>query len=235
MIPSAASIHLHVFAYINAFVLWLNIIAFAIFQGSDSGAGIWFLFAREPLKERQRKALATPVKTLWEANETWSVFLVTGIFSAFPVVFYTLVVSFFYPLTLALIALVFFGAAFEFYEHTPHEKPSHNRWMWAFVVSCVAIPLLFGDVAGAVASGAVHYDFRTGRVTSSYWTTWLTPFTICVGLFAVGICMVLAATFQTVQSARAAEAPMLAAFRRRALISGAFTALVGAVAAGLAY
>lgn len=232
MIPSAAAIHAHIFAYINAFVLWLNIIAFAVFQGSDSGAGIWYLFASGPLTEHQRESLGSEIAPLWEANETWSVFLVTGIFTTFPAVFYTLVVGLFYPLSIALIGLVFFGAAFEFYKHAPPDRRVRYVWRWIFAIAALLVPFFFGAVAGAVASGDLHYVH--GHVTSDYWTTWTQPFALCVGLFAVGICMVLAATFQTVQAKRTNDAALLSAFRQRAIISGAFTALAGAVAAALA-
>lgn len=56
---------------------------------------------------------------------------------------------------------------------------------------------------------------------------WLTPFAITVGMIALAICATIAAIFLTVEAQRINNRELMEAFRRRAFIAGAVTALLG--------
>ena len=226
----------YVLAYVIGGILWLAIVAFATSAGADFGAGVWDLLSWGSSAKTQRAAIIEAIKPIWEGNEIWSVFLVTGLFSAFPVVFSTLSVALFYPITLALLGLVMRGAGFIYYEHfSEHfsrEGAKRGPWGPVFSLTSLATPFFFGAVAAAVASGEIHY--RDGHIMASYITPWLTPFAVFCGLFAIGICSVLAAVYMTVQGLLHKQDEIIRAFRWRALASGAVTALLGAIAAALA-
>ncbi len=98
-------------------LLWLSLIAFAVLGGADFGAGIWDLLAFGRDAEQQRSALAKAIGPIWEANEIWLIFLVTGLFTAFPIVFSSLSIALFFPAVVALIGTVMRGAAFAYYSH----------------------------------------------------------------------------------------------------------------------
>ncbi len=232
MIPSSSSILADPLAYFNAFVLWLAIIVFAVLAGADFGAGIWTLLTFGRRKNREQEALEGAIGPIWEANEIWSVFLVTGLFTAFPNVFFTLSVALFYPLAMALLGFVFRGASFEytrFFRKLVNLPASFESFARIFGAVSLLTPFILGAAAAAVSSGRIRYI--AGHVVANYWTSWTTPFCLSAGLFAVGICSVLAATYMTVQNKRKHEHDLLLLFRTRALVAGAFTALIGAVTA----
>ncbi|MGH2487653.1 MAG: cytochrome d ubiquinol oxidase subunit II, partial [Ktedonobacterales bacterium] len=89
-----------------AVVLWLAVMAFAVLGGADFGAGVWDLLARGRTAEQQRGALIRAIGPIWEANEIWLIFLVTGAFTAFPLVFSSIMTALFVPLALGLLGMV---------------------------------------------------------------------------------------------------------------------------------
>jgi len=101
-------------AIIALSVLWLGLIAYAVLGGADFGAGIWDLFAFGPLARRQRELINHALGPVWEANHVWLIFLIVGLFTAFPTAFAILSIALFVPLTIALIGIVMRGAAFIF-------------------------------------------------------------------------------------------------------------------------
>jgi cytochrome d ubiquinol oxidase subunit II len=69
---------------------------------------------------------------------------------------------------------------------------------------------------------------------ANYWTTWTTPFALTCGTFAVSLCATLAAVYLAAEADTASDAELRGDFRVRALIAGAVTAALGALAALLA-
>jgi len=108
-------------AYLMATILWLSLVGFAALGGADFGAGVWDLLARtSDAAEEQRGALIRAIGPIWEANELWIIFAITGTWTAFPLVFSTVMTALFVPLTVGLIGLVLRGAAFAYYTHFRH-------------------------------------------------------------------------------------------------------------------
>jgi cytochrome d ubiquinol oxidase subunit II len=222
--------------YILLAIIWFALIAYAVFGGADFGAGVWDLLAFGPDAERQHKLIDEALGPVWETNHVWLVFLVVGLFSAFPTPFSVIVIVLFIPLTLALIGTVLRGAAFVFRTHgLRSEKPWFRIWSRIFSFSSVMTPFFLGLSAASVASGQIHVAGGQGEpvkgtpIETNLGSLWLTPFAITIGLMAVTLCATLAAIFLTVEATSNKEADLAEAFRWRGLIAGALTALLGAL------
>ncbi len=209
----------------------LALITYAVLGGADFGGGVWDLLARGPLALRQRQLIAHALGPVWEANNVWLVFVLVVTWTAFPIVFASLSTALFVPLTLVLVGIIFRGASFAFRWQFGGERWVSKAWARGFSIASTITPFFLGCAAGAIAGGNIH--ILDGQVTSSYWTTWLTPFALSCGAFAVGLCSVLAATYLTVEAQQAGDHDLSELFRERAIVSGAVTAFIGAVAAVL--
>lgn len=223
----------HPAAVAMAVILWLSILAFAIFGGADFGAGIWDLLARGQTAEQQRGALIRAIGPIWEGNEIWLIFLVTGTWTAFPLVFSTIMTALFIPLTIGLLGIVMRGAAFIFYSHYTGSQEKRLAWGRVFSVASTAAPFLFGCVGAAAASGAIRV-LPNDTVQANVITSWTTPFALACGCFAVALCASLTATYMTVETSNNGDMRLARLFRNRALISGAIAAVLGLFAAWLA-
>ncbi len=218
--------------YIILSILWFSLIAYATFGGADFGAGVWELFATGITAKRQRALIDRAIGPVWETNHVWLVFLVVGLFSAFPSAFSILVIVLFYPLTLALIGSVLRGSSFIFRTHGLRtQSPASLVWNRVFSVSSLITPLVLGMGAATVASGRIP---TTGNLQADFGALWITPFTLTIGCMAVALCATLAAIFLTVEATNSKEDDLVVMFRLRALIAGAITAVLGALGLALA-
>jgi cytochrome d ubiquinol oxidase subunit II len=207
------------------------LIAYAVLGGADFGGGVWDLLAHGPLATRQRQLIAHALGPVWEANNVWLVFVLVITWTAFPVVFAALSTALFIPLTLVLVGIIFRGASFTFRWQFGGEKWVSRAWGRTFSIASTITPFFLGCAAGAIAGGDILV--HQGIVVTNYWTTWLTPFALSCGAFAVGLCSVLAATYLTVEAQQADDPELVETFRARALVAGAVTAVIGAIAAAL--
>jgi cytochrome d ubiquinol oxidase subunit II len=169
---------------------------------------------------------------VWEANHVWLIFMITGLFTAFPPAFAALAVALYLPLTLAMIGIVLRGAAFAFRAHGRDAVGDPEPWGVVFGAASILTPAALGAAAAAVASGAIRVV--DGRVTTGPLAGWTTPLAADLALLAVSLCAYLAATYLMVETEDDPE--LQADFRRRAVAagvaSGAF-ALAGLVLAWL--
>src|SRR5438270_6278629 len=119
--------------YILLTIIWFALIAYAVFGGADFGAGIWDLLAFGPNAERQHDLIDQALGPVWETNHVWLIFLVVGLFSAFPPPFAVLATVLYVPLTLALIGIALRGSAFVFRTHGLRgDKPAMKIWTRVF-------------------------------------------------------------------------------------------------------
>ena len=220
-------------AYIAAGLAWAALIAYAVLGGADFGGGIWDLLAVGRTAQRQRAAIARALGPVWEANNVWIIFALVVTWTAFPLVYAAVSTALFIPITFALVGIVLRGAAFGFRAHIPASVRISRVWGRVFSIASVIAPFLLGTCAGALASG--HIRVQNSQVHASFFTTWTTPFSLACGAFALGLCTVLAATYLTVEAQQVSDYTLVALFRIRAILAGAVTALIGALAAVLAY
>ena len=221
-------------ATLSVILAWVALIAYAVFGGADFGGGIWDLLARGPTAVRQRVAISRGMGPVWESNNVWLIFVLVVTWTAFPIVFAGVSSALFIPITLAVIGIVLRGAAFSFRSNYGLEIGAGLRWGHIFNIASVITPFLFGTMAGALASGNIHVSGPPMQVQANPWTTWTSPFALTCGVFAVGLCAVLAATYLTVDARNANDSELTELFHRRALYAGALTAAIGALAAALA-
>jgi cytochrome d ubiquinol oxidase subunit II len=213
-------------AELIAGILWLALTAYAVLAGADFGGGVWDLFAGGPRAADQRHAVADAMGPVWEANHVWLIFMITGLFTAFPATFGVLGLALYLPFTIAMIGIVFRGASFAFRAHGREAVGPLSPWGVIFGVASVITPFFLGTAVAAVASGSVHAP--QGQLTSSFLDGWTTPLAVVIGLFAVSMCAYLAATYLMVENEGHPE--LLADFRRRAIASAVASGVLALLA-----
>jgi cytochrome d ubiquinol oxidase subunit II len=214
-----------------AALLWLSLTAYAVLAGADFGGGVWDIFASGPRKQEQRQAVARAMGPVWEANHVWLIFMITGLFTTFPIAFGTLGLALFVPITVALIGIVLRGAAFAFRAHGREAVGPLSPWGIVFGGSSIIAPFFLGTAAAAVASGAIRVS--SGNVVSGFGAGWSTAFAIVVGLLAVTLCAYLAAAYLMVETE---DDPKLQSdFRMRAIVASAASGILAILGLVLAY
>ncbi|HKW70440.1 MAG TPA: cytochrome d ubiquinol oxidase subunit II [Candidatus Dormibacteraeota bacterium] len=205
-------------AGIIAAVLWLALTAYAVLAGADFGGGVWDLFASGPRAREQRQAVATAMGPVWEANHVWLIFMITGLFTAFPSAFGVLSLDLYVPFTIALVGIVLRGAAFAFRAHGREAVGGASTWGVAFGTASIIAPFFLATGIGAVAVG----------LTSS---SWAAPYSFLIGCFAVSMCAYLAATYLMVETE---ATPLESDFRQKAAIAGVVAGVLAVICLGLA-
>jgi cytochrome d ubiquinol oxidase subunit II len=132
------------------------------------------------------------------------------------------------PFTLALLGIVLRGAAFIFRAQADEAVTFGKIWGRVFSTASTITPFLFGTAAAAVASGQVRV--QGGGVQTDLLTGWTTPFALTIGALALSLCAVLAALNLIIEAQNSNDAELVEAFRRRAIIAGAFTLVLDVVA-----
>lgn len=205
-----------------AVIIWVGVIAYALFAGADFGSGLWDLLAGgDERGAGPRRRIERSIAPVWEANHVWLIFVLVYLWTGFPEPFAALATTLYVPLLLAAAGIVFRGAAFVFRKSST--TLGEARFFGAmFAGASVATPFFLGCVAGAVASGRVPAE-GDGPV----WSSWLTPASLLGGVLAVATCAWSAAVFLAADSARDGERRLAEYFRARALVAGV---VVGAIA-----
>src|SRR5436309_1355294 len=185
--------------YILLSILWLSLIAYAVFGGADFGTGVWDMLAFGSDAQEQRDLIDQALGPVWETNHVWLIFLVVGLFSAFPAPFAVLVTVLYVPLTLALIGVVLRGSAFIFRTHGLRTgKAAMKVWTRVFSFSSVITPFFLGLAAATVAGGQIRV--RGGVVQTNLAAFLITSFALTIGFMAIALCATLAAIFLTVEA-----------------------------------
>ncbi|MHB8376548.1 MAG: cytochrome d ubiquinol oxidase subunit II [Dehalococcoidia bacterium] len=210
-------------------VVLLGLIAYAVFAGADFGGGVWTALAWGPRARGEREAIFRAMGPVWETNHVWLILIVVTLFTAFPRAFADLFTALLIPLVIALVGIVFRGAAFAF-RHYGHEGgASLPATGLVFSVASVVTPLAMGMALGAIAGGRVH--IQGGQVVSGLYAPWLRPFSILCGLIAVAICGFLTACFMTTRTTGALRED----FRSRGLAASVVLGGLTTVAIPVAY
>src|SRR5687768_3002101 len=95
----------------------LGFMFYAVLGGADFGAGVWDLFATGPRAREQRQLIERALAPVWEANHVWLIFVVTVMFTAFPLAFAMIMTALHVPITLLLLGIVLRGSAFVFRQY----------------------------------------------------------------------------------------------------------------------
>jgi cytochrome d ubiquinol oxidase subunit II len=208
-----------------AAVLFLGVVAYAVFAGADFGTGLWDLTAGDAERGAPMRTLIDrSIGPVWEANHVWLIFVLVYLWTGFPGPFASIMETLFIPFCVAGAGIVARGAAFAYRKMAP-TVPQARLYGALFASSSVVTPFLFGTIAGSVAAGRVPAVGDGDR-----WTSWTGPTSLVGGTLAVLTCAFLAAVFLTAEAGRGDDDALTEACRRRALLAGLVTggaALVG--------
>ncbi len=170
---------------------WMLVIGFAVMMyvvtdGFDLGIGILFPFVKE---RDHRDTMVNTVAPVWDGNETWLVLGGAGLMAAFPKAYAVLLTSFYIPVLLMLVGLIWRGVSFEFrFKADESHKPF---WDKAFITGSIVAAFFQGATLGAFIEGIELVD---GRVVGGAFD-WLGPFSVFTGLGVVLAYSLLGATW----------------------------------------
>jgi cytochrome bd ubiquinol oxidase subunit II len=179
-------------------IMGISLMAYVLTGGADFGSGVWYLLARGSRKEQQRSAIEKAIAPIWEANHVWLIFIIVMCFTVFPRAFYTMSVALHIPITVALLGIVFRGAAFVFRTYGMEQRPMREAWGRIFAGASIITPICLGMTLGALATGEIRVTH--GLVTSGFTAGWTTQFAFAVGCFALALFALLAAVYLTVDA-----------------------------------
>ena len=197
-----------------ALAMLIALIVYALLGGADYGAGVWDLLASGRRAEAQRELIARAIGPVWEANHVWLIVVIVLLFTGFPRAFSAVMIALHFPLSLMLIGVVLRGSAFAFRSHDATEL-ARRRWNPVFSVPSVLTPALLGAVIGAIATGEPGRAVEAGGAVP-FFSTWLRPFPLVVGVFALNLFAYLAAVYLTLETS---DSELREDFRLRALVS----------------
>jgi cytochrome bd ubiquinol oxidase subunit II len=104
------------------------------------------------------------------------------LWTAFPPAFAAIFTNLYLPLTIALLGIVFRGAAFAFRHYGSEISAELPATGQVFAVASMVTPFAMGVSVGAVAGGHLDPDH-----TSGLFEVWLRPFPLICGLIGVAI------------------------------------------------
>ena len=204
-----------------AAILFLGVVAYAVFAGADFGCGIWDLTAGDANSGTPMRSLIDhSIGPVWEANHVWLVFVLVYLWTGFPTAFAAISETLFVPLTLAGFGIVLRGCAFAFRKSAPTVAQA-RAFGALFASASVITPFFLGAVVGGIASGRVPLDGSGDQVTS-----WLNPTSVVGGALAVATCAFLAAVFLAADATRHEDTTLQRACRGRALLAAIVTGVV---------
>ena len=209
-----------------AALMFLGVVAYAIFGGADFGSGVWDLVAGDAeAGAHVRAQIDRSIGPVWEANHVWLIYILVFLWTGFPEAFAAIMTTLFVPWMLVGLGIVLRGGAFAFrkFSATVREAQIHGI---VFASSSVITPFFLGMIAGAIASGRVPAD-GTGDI----WTSWTGPTSWVGGVLAVLTCTFLAGTFLAADAERSGDSDLAADFGRKSLWAGAVTGAAAIAAA----
>ncbi len=151
-------------------ILALAIFLYVLLDGFDLGVGILFPFAPS---DECRSKMMNSIAPFWDGNETWLVLGGGGLFAAFPLAYSIIMPTFYIPIILMLLGLIFRGVALEFRSKAEF-KNEQKIWDYSFH---------FGSLIAAFFQGVMLGSFIQGLENSAgnSWG-WLNAFSLMTGV-----------------------------------------------------
>jgi cytochrome d ubiquinol oxidase subunit II len=215
-----------VLSHTLAAIILAALTAYVLLGGADFGGGMWDLLADGPRKTRQRELIASAIGPVWEANHVWLILAMVLLFTCFPRAFARIAIALHIPLTLMLIGIVLRGSAFVFQIY----GGGGGR---VFAIASLVTPVLFGMCVGAIAAANIGQagGIPGGGFHALYVATWLTSFSLAVGLFTLTCFAFLAAVYLTLETP---DPELQGDFRLRAIGAGVWVLMMAALALAVA-
>jgi cytochrome d ubiquinol oxidase subunit II len=222
-VRSEATVSLEVLC---AGVLFAGLTAYALFGGADFGAGFWMAFAFGPRRVAQREAMFQAMSPVWETNHVWLILVLVTLWTTFPPVFSAVFTGLYLPLTVALLGIVFRGAAFAFRHYSSPEAGQLPATGLVFSVASIITPFAMGVAVGAVAGG--HLDPKAGD--TDIFEAWLRPFPLVCGLIGLAVSAFLTPAYMLLRPVGVLRADFRHSAIAGSLLLGATTAIAIPVA-----
>lgn len=160
-------------------VVMLLLAGYCILDGFDLGVGI--LHCLVGSEDYQRRIHLNAIGPVWDGNEVWLVTAGGALFAGFPEAYATLASTFYMPILLLLVGLIFRACAIEFRSKNP--SPIWRKtWDISFSVSSTVIALGLGMVLGHLIEG-LPLDNEAQIVRSQF--SFITPFSLLTGVLSV--------------------------------------------------
>jgi cytochrome d ubiquinol oxidase subunit II len=215
---------MHLFELPLIFAL-IGLTLYIVLAGADFGAGIWQLTAgRGSEAERIRNHAHDSMASVWEANHVWLIFVLTVIWTAYPIAFGSIASTLSVALFIAALGIIFRGAAYAL-RAGAMRRGELRAIDTVFALSSILTPFALGAAVGGIASRRVPVGNAAGHLFSS----WLNPTSMLIGVLAVATAAYLAAVYLCADAVRLGEPDLADRFRARALTSGI---VAGAIALG---
>jgi cytochrome d ubiquinol oxidase subunit II len=201
----------------------IGLVLYTVLAGADFGAGFWQLFpGRGESGRRTREHAHHAMAPVWEANHVWLIFVITVIWTAYPVVFASVASTLTVPFLIAALGIVLRGTAYA--TRSGSASPRETALIdTVLAASSILAPFALGTMVGAIASRRVP----VGNAAGGLWDSWLNPTSLLIGVLAVATSAYLAAVYLAADARRLDHPELAAGFRRRALVAGP---VAGAVA-----
>lgn len=179
--------------------LWFIIIAFLyvgyfVLEGFDFGVGILLPFLG--VDDLKRRMILNTIGPHWDGNEVWLITAGAATFAAFPHWYATLFSSFYLPLFLILLALIFRGVAFEFRSKDPDPR-WRTFWDWAIFGGSLVPAILWGVTFANFVRG-IPIDSRMNYV-GNLWDL-INGYTLLGGLLMLLLFTLHGAAFLTLKT-----------------------------------
>ncbi|MGJ7579518.1 cytochrome d ubiquinol oxidase subunit II [Variovorax sp. RHLX14] len=203
------------------------LVAFAITDGFDLGAGMLLPFAGRT--DLERRTVINSVGPVWEGNQVWLILGGGAIFAAWPQLYAVSFSGFYLAMFVILVGLILRPVAFKF--RSKHEDAKwRSRWD-AVLFFCGIVPaLIFGVAIGNVLQG-VPFRFSEDMHIFYDGTFFglLNPFALLCGLVSVTMLAMHGATWLQLKT----DGPVAARARAIGSVAAVLTLVLYAVA-GLA-
>ncbi len=166
-------------------LLGVLLIAFAVTDGFDLGAGILLPFVARG--DGQRRMTINAIGPVWEGNQVWLILGAGAIFAAWPLVYAAAFSAFYLAMFLALSALILRPVAIVYRSKMPGAG-WRGIWDWLLFLASLVPPLVFGVAMGNALVGAPFRLDDTLRLTySGNLFELLNPFALLSGLVSVAM------------------------------------------------
>jgi cytochrome bd ubiquinol oxidase subunit II len=214
---------MHLYQLPLAFAL-VGLALYTVLGGADFGAGFWQLVAgKGPRADEIRDHAHHAMAPVWEANHVWLIFVLTVVWTAYPIAFGSIASTLCVPLFLAGIGIILRGGSYALRSGTVTRREQRTVDT-VFALSSLLTPFALGAAVGGIASGRVG----VGNPGGSLVTSWLNATGIAIGALAVASAAYTAGVFLSGDAARRGHGDLAERFRLRALAAGV---VAGAVAA----
>ena len=89
-----------------AAIMFLGVVAYAIFAGADFGTGVWDLTAGDAERGGAMRAqIDHSIGPVWEANHVWLIYVFVFMWTAFPQAFAAMITTLFVPWSFVALSM----------------------------------------------------------------------------------------------------------------------------------